>query len=281
MGDRPFVSGTIRYPAPRHPPTAPALGLATDSRTGLAIWRMVSEVSRLPTSCLVNRYGEGAKMGLHQDGDEGDLSWPVGLDLLGDEGFSASAAPLGGVLRESLWLQVGDIAVLSGETRGAYYGIDRGFVPASSGLVSGGGRINLRCGSSTVPETIFEALHGTADILRADRSAEKRRASRARSCSIPKELRVSSPATTRRRSDLPAVRRGPTCCVRQEVFAERGDDPPQIILVDLRIAVESGCATEARGAFESRRRHGLGVSEPCPSGRRWRGPKRSLPKQRA
>jgi len=124
---------------PRHPT---GVGWPPIPEPVLAIWRMVSEVSRLPTSCLVNRYGEGAKMGLHQDRDEGDLSWPVVSISLGDEALFR----VGGTTRrgrtESLWLQSGDIAVLSGETRLAYHGIDR-VRSGSSGLVSGGGRINL------------------------------------------------------------------------------------------------------------------------------------------
>lgn len=108
----------------------------------LAIWREVSGVSRPPTSCLVNLYREGARMGLHQDRDEGDFSWPVVSVSLGDEALFR----VGGTVRrgrtESLWLKSGDIAVLSGETRLALHGIDR-VRAGSSRLVPGGGRINL------------------------------------------------------------------------------------------------------------------------------------------
>jgi alkylated DNA repair protein (DNA oxidative demethylase) len=43
----------------------------------LAIWREVSGVERAPDCCLVNFYGEGARMGMHQDKDEADFRWPV------------------------------------------------------------------------------------------------------------------------------------------------------------------------------------------------------------
>uniref|UniRef100_UPI001561DD07 alpha-ketoglutarate-dependent dioxygenase AlkB n=1 Tax=Oceaniglobus roseus TaxID=1737570 RepID=UPI001561DD07 len=37
--------------------------------------------------CLVNFYGEGARMGLHQDRDEASFDWPVISVSLGDEGL--------------------------------------------------------------------------------------------------------------------------------------------------------------------------------------------------
>ena len=43
----------------------------------LEIWRALSGVERLPDSCLINFYGDGARMGMHQDKDEGDFSMPV------------------------------------------------------------------------------------------------------------------------------------------------------------------------------------------------------------
>ncbi|MDJ1009555.1 MAG: alpha-ketoglutarate-dependent dioxygenase AlkB [Paracoccaceae bacterium] len=108
----------------------------------LAIWRKASGVARPPSSCLINLYREGARMGLHQDKDEGDLTWPVVSVSLGD----AALFRVGGTERkgrtESLWLNSGDVAVLSGETRLAYHGIDR-IRAGSSSLVPGGGRINL------------------------------------------------------------------------------------------------------------------------------------------
>lgn len=108
----------------------------------LAIWRAVSGVQRDPSSCLVNRYSEGAKMGLHQDRDEGDFSWPVVSVSLGDDALFR----VGGTERkggtESIWLKSGDVAMLSEETRLAYHGVDR-VRAGSSRLVPGGGRINL------------------------------------------------------------------------------------------------------------------------------------------
>ncbi len=108
----------------------------------LAVWRSASGVDRDPDSCLVNFYGEGAKMGLHQDKDENDLEWPVVSISLGDDGLFR----VGGLSRrdstKSRWLLSGDVAVLSGESRLAYHGIDR-IKFRSSDLLPNGGRINV------------------------------------------------------------------------------------------------------------------------------------------
>lgn len=108
----------------------------------LAVWQRVSGVDVPPTSCLVNFYGEATRMGLHQDRDEGDLTWPVVSISLGDEALFR----VGGVDRKSptnsRWLRSGDVAVLSGVGRLAYHGIDR-IRFGSSDLLPDGGRINV------------------------------------------------------------------------------------------------------------------------------------------
>src|SRR3712207_9431763 len=43
----------------------------------LAVWDAVAPGARPPECCLVNLYRDGARMGLHQDRDEADLSQPV------------------------------------------------------------------------------------------------------------------------------------------------------------------------------------------------------------
>lgn len=107
-----------------------------------AVWSRVSGVERPPDSCLVNYYGEGAVMGLHQDRDEEDTEWPVVSISLGDDALFR----LGGVRRrdptKSIWLQSGDVVVLAGDSRLAYHGIDR-IKFGSSTLLKRGGRINV------------------------------------------------------------------------------------------------------------------------------------------
>ena len=108
----------------------------------LRIWRVLSGVTRAPECCLVNYYGEGARMGLHQDKDEGSFDWPVVSISLGDEGlFRMGSAERGGKT-QSVWLQSGDVVVMGGEARLAHHGVDR-IRFGSSSLLEKGGRLNL------------------------------------------------------------------------------------------------------------------------------------------
>jgi alkylated DNA repair protein (DNA oxidative demethylase) len=108
----------------------------------LDIWQDVAESERLPETCLVNWYGEGARMGLHQDRDETDFGCPVVSVSLGD----AALFRIGGTARRdptrSHWLASGDVLVLGGAARMAWHGIDRTRF-ASSSVIPQGGRINL------------------------------------------------------------------------------------------------------------------------------------------
>lgn len=108
----------------------------------LAMWHQITGLARTPDCCLINFYGEGARMGLHQDRDEGDFSFPVLSVSLGDEALFR----VGGVERsagtESFWLRSGDVVVMGGAARLAWHGIDR-LRHGSSTLLPNGGRINL------------------------------------------------------------------------------------------------------------------------------------------
>ncbi len=108
----------------------------------LDLWERVSGVDRAPDSCLVNFYGEGAKMGMHQDRDEADTRWPVVSISLGDDALFR----VGGVDKpspsKSHWLKSGDIAILKDEARLAYHGIDR-IRFGSSDLLQEAGRLNV------------------------------------------------------------------------------------------------------------------------------------------
>ena len=98
--------------------------------------------TRLPECCLVNFYGEGARMGLHQDRDEADFGQPVVSVSLGDEGLFRVGSVERGGKTESLWLRSGDVAVIGGAARLVHHGVDR-IRFGSSGLLPEGGRINL------------------------------------------------------------------------------------------------------------------------------------------
>jgi alkylated DNA repair protein (DNA oxidative demethylase) len=110
----------------------------------LAVWRAVSGWPDDPDSCLINWYGEGARMGMHRDADEGEegLKAPVVSISLGDP----ARFRMGGLDRkrptESVILNSGDVVVIGGPARLAYHGIDRVMFGEGS-LLPGGGRINL------------------------------------------------------------------------------------------------------------------------------------------
>jgi alkylated DNA repair protein (DNA oxidative demethylase) len=107
-----------------------------------AIWDAVSGSDREPECCLINWYGEGARMGLHQDRDEADFGQPVVSVSLGDEGLFRMGNVERGGTTESVWLQSGDVVVMGGEARLRHHGVDR-IRFGSSTLLPRGGRINL------------------------------------------------------------------------------------------------------------------------------------------
>jgi len=108
----------------------------------LAVWRAVSGVERLPDCCLINFYGEGAKMGMHQDRDEADFAWPVVSISLGDDALFRIGNLERGGKTESVWLRSGDVMVMGGAARLAYHGVDR-VAFGTSTLLPKAGRINL------------------------------------------------------------------------------------------------------------------------------------------
>ncbi|PJE31242.1 Alpha-ketoglutarate-dependent dioxygenase AlkB [Pseudooceanicola marinus] len=110
----------------------------------LRLWSELTGLERQPDCCLVNLYGEGAKMGLHQDRDEADFSWPVMSVSLGDEGLFRIGNEERGGKTESVWLKSGDVLTLQGPSRLLHHGVDR-IRFGSSTLLAQGGRINLTC----------------------------------------------------------------------------------------------------------------------------------------
>lgn len=108
----------------------------------LAVWRRFSGWAEDPDCCLVNWYGEGARMGLHVDADEGRFDAPVLSVSLGDPGlFRVGGTERRGATK-SVWLESGDVARLAGEARLAFHGVDRIRFGVSD-LLPKGGRLNL------------------------------------------------------------------------------------------------------------------------------------------
>ena len=124
----------------RHPLTDEAWPPMPDEL--LALWARFAGDAGPPDSCLINLYRGAAKMGVHQDMDEGDETAPVVSISLGD----TAVFRLGGLNRSdptrSVRLASGDVCLLAGASRRAFHGVDR-ILPGSSQLVPGGGRINL------------------------------------------------------------------------------------------------------------------------------------------
>lgn len=108
----------------------------------LDIWHDLVSTTRDPDCCLINYYDREAKMGLHQDKDEADFSWPVLSISLGDDALFRIGNTTRGGKTESIWLNSGDVVIMGGPARLTYHGVDR-IRPGSSRLLPKGGRINL------------------------------------------------------------------------------------------------------------------------------------------
>ena len=130
--------GGYRY-APVHPS-----GRAWPAIPGsvLAVWQDLTGLSRLPDCCLINLYRDAARMGLHQDRDEADFSWPVLSVSLGDDALFRIGHVARGGTTQSVWLHSGDVLVMADAARLVHHGVDR-IRPGSSTLLQGGGRLNL------------------------------------------------------------------------------------------------------------------------------------------
>ncbi|MDP3547124.1 MAG: alpha-ketoglutarate-dependent dioxygenase AlkB [Phreatobacter sp.] len=117
----------------------------------LAIWEVVAGYPHQPEACLVNWYGPGARMGLHQDRDEEDLAAPVVSISLGETGLFRIGGTERGGKTASVKLASGDVLVFGGAARLAHHGVDR-ILPGTSTLLKDGGRINLTLRRVTTPE---------------------------------------------------------------------------------------------------------------------------------
>lgn len=132
--------GRYRYSS-RHPETGQPWPPIPASI--LAVWRRVVDWPADPDCCLLNWYGEAARMGLHQDKDEGRFEAPVVSISLGDPArFRMGGTERGGKTK-SVVLNSGDVVVMGGEARLAYHGIDRLITDHPPSALVGRGRINL------------------------------------------------------------------------------------------------------------------------------------------
>lgn len=135
-----WVSDRAGY---RYQPTHPVTGApwpAIPARL-LGLWDALTGWPDPPDACLINLYQGEAKMGLHQDRDEHDLTAPVLSVSLGDTAVFRIGPAEGGATA-AVRLASGDVCALTGPARLARHGIDR-LLAGSSRLLPGGGRVNL------------------------------------------------------------------------------------------------------------------------------------------
>lgn len=105
-----------------------------------ALWGEINDGA--PDCCLINFYREGARMGLHQDRDEQDVSAAVIGVSLGDTGLFRIGSATRGGKTVSVSLASGDVIAFGGPARLSYHGIDR-IKPGTSRLLPGSGRLSL------------------------------------------------------------------------------------------------------------------------------------------
>lgn len=132
--------GRYRY-ADCHPETGRPWPAVPDCI--LEVWRAHSGWASDPDSCLMNWYDRKARMGLHQDRDEGAFDAPVLSISIGD----AARFRMGGTDRSdpttSTVLNSGDVVVMGGPARLAFHGVDRIIPSEVATALKGKGRLNL------------------------------------------------------------------------------------------------------------------------------------------
>lgn len=132
----------------RYTPTCPGTGLPWPPIPE-AFLQLVQQVTAkspwqgfAPDACLINWYGEGAKMGLHQDRDERDFSQPIITVCLGD----SADFMVGGLKRSdkatAVKVRSGDVLLMGGASRMRFHGI-RKIYPGTSPLPEISGRYSL------------------------------------------------------------------------------------------------------------------------------------------
>ena len=116
----------------------------------LELWERLADWPHPPEACLVNFYGPDARMGMHQDRDEADLSAPVLSVSLGDDAMFRIGGTARGGASTGIRLVSGDVLLLAGESRMAFHGVSR-IYPGTSPLLRAPGRINLTLRRVTRP----------------------------------------------------------------------------------------------------------------------------------
>jgi alkylated DNA repair protein (DNA oxidative demethylase) len=117
----------------------------------LELWAETTQYGAPPEACLVNLYRPGARMGLHRDEDEAATDAPVLSVSLGDRALFRFSGPKSRTPTQTLKLSSGDVLTFGPPARLIYHGIDR-VESGTSGLIPGGGRLNLTLRRVTEPQ---------------------------------------------------------------------------------------------------------------------------------
>ena len=128
----------------RYQPTHPTTGAPWPAMPArlLEAWAELASGAPPPEACLINFYDAGARMALHQDRDEAELTAPIVSLSLGDTALFRVGGLTRGAPTRSFRLASGDAMILGGPARLAFHGVDR-ILAGSSTLLAEGGRINL------------------------------------------------------------------------------------------------------------------------------------------
>ena len=125
-------------PAPPLPPDLARPAVAAAAAVGFAL---------APDICLVNRYGDDGRMGLHQDKDEDGSTLRAGVPVVSLSLGAAARFLLGGFRRREtttpLELRSGDAFVLGGPSRLRYHGVARILTGSGSQAPGLRGRVSL------------------------------------------------------------------------------------------------------------------------------------------
>jgi len=111
----------------------------------IGIWQAVSGWDAPPQACLVNWYGDTARLGQHIDADEDARDAPVVSISLGDSAKFRLGGPTLKDKSTSMRLDSGDVVVLAGASRRFRHGVDK-ILPGTSTLLPEDwrpGRLNL------------------------------------------------------------------------------------------------------------------------------------------
>lgn len=136
-----WVSDASGY---RYQPIHPDTGAPWPAMPAIILqaWAELAPQAPPPEACLINFYDQTARMGLHQDRDEEELSAPVLSLSLGDSCLFRIGGTERAARTRSFRLQSGDALTLAGPSRLAFHGVDR-VMAGTSTLLASGGRINL------------------------------------------------------------------------------------------------------------------------------------------